>query len=438
MDALKKKEQTPDELVDKVAQTLAATTFESDDSEGATARINTSTKTTSQSKTPNASKTPIRRGKGRKKHKKSKNVKPLFKYNCHVRDDYGQPLLSVQFNPHLPKEQAIFAVCGKDRATIYDCPLNGDGGINVLQVYADPDPNENFHTCAWSYDDETMRPLLAVAGCRGIIRILDLDKILCRKHFIGHGHAINELKFHPKKPQILLSGSKDHSLRLWNIKTDVCVAIFGGVEGHRDEVLSVDFDSLGKSIMSSGMDHSLKLWRLDKIAINEAIEKSFMSNISKSAVSFPTLKEHFPDFTTRDIHGNYIDCVQWFGNFILSKSCENCIVCWKPGEMNQTDIKAHDSSTTIIHRFEYKTCDIWFVRFAFNFKQKILALGSQVGVTYVWELDENDRNLTKRTTLVHSKCSSTIRQVSFNKDGTVLVCVCDDGTIWRWDRIFHN
>ena len=67
----------------------------------------------------------------------------------------------------------------------------------------------------------------------------------------------------------------DHALRLWNLKTSVCVAILGGVEGHRDEVLSADFDFTGSRILSCGMDHALKLWEMDAPKLKQAIADSF-------------------------------------------------------------------------------------------------------------------------------------------------------------------
>ena len=35
------------------------------------------------------------------------------------------------------------------------------------------------------------------------------------------------------------------------------------------------------------------------------------------------------------------------------------------------DLKPNDGKVTILHRFDYKECDIWYMRFSLDFMQKV-------------------------------------------------------------------
>ena len=64
-----------------------------------------------------------------------------------------------------------------------------------------------------------------------------------------------------------------------------------------------------------------------------------------------------------------------------------------------------------------------------------MALGNQVGKTYVWDLDVEDPVTSRYLVLTHPKCTTAIRQTALSRNGDVLLCVCDDATVWRWDRV---
>ena len=148
---------------------------------------------------------------------------------------------------------------------------------------------------------------------------------------------------------------------------------------------------------------------------------SYTHDTLKTRKMFPTELCHFPDFSTRDIHRNYVDCCRWFGDFVLSKSCENSIVCWKAGGLEEAgDAKEKDAKTTVIQKLDVRDCEIWFMRFATDLGDRVLALGNTKGRIYTWDLTVPDPAHLRPVILSHPKCVTAVRQTSLSRWGQLL------------------
>jgi len=242
----------------------------------------------------------------------------------------------------------------------------------------------------------------------------------------GHGNSVNDLKVHPKHPSLMLSASKDDSVRLWNIHTGVMVLVFAGSSGHRNEVLSVDFHPLeDRKFVSCGMDFAIKIWSFED---NDAlVQKSMEWDAEAERVQFPTKYIQRPLFSTMRVHGNYVDCVRWMGDLVLSKSVDNKILLWRP----EDDAKRAKDAIRVIQEYSFQDAAIWFIRFGLDFNMSLLTVGNQLGNVFVWEANAFPTTLLAK--LSHPTLKLPIRQTGVSFDGRSVLCCCEDGSVLRWD-----
>ena len=248
---------------------------------------------------------------------------------------------------------------------------------------------------------------LAIGGELPSIYIIDLQSYISldyklppgpstvlEEQLIGHRNSICEIKFHPKYPQILLSASKDNTVRMWNCINKDQICIFGGFNCYLSDVCSIDWHISGRFFVSSSIDGNIKIFEIN----NELLPRI---NLSINNIKIKTLLINKYLYSCSEIHSHVIDCVRFNGNFIISKSVDGIIKEWMPIFNRKNDY------FFLINTYTYKFSEkIQNFKFCFNLNLNLLLIGNLIGEAYLFstnsdEIEDNinyfhEQNLIKK------------------------------------------
>lgn len=258
----------------------------------------------------------------------------------------------------------ILGVCGGSYLKIYN--IETFDLVLFFQV-----PKGNLFALAFNGNTKLSEINCVIGGEEPVIRVISVMNANEIHQLIGHRSDIYDLKFSPKEEGILLSSSKDCTIRLWNINNCNQICIFGGPSSHLSDVLSIDWHMTGELIVSSGIDNSVKIY---------AINKTIQALINKSLRSLPikTILKNKPLYSCNEIHHDYVDCVRFHGNFIISKSVDGVIKEWLP------TFNKEGNYFFLINTYTYSCHEkIFNVKFELDMEKKLLFIGNEVGQIFM-------------------------------------------------------
>ena len=112
-----------------------------------------------------------------------------------------------------------------------------------------------FSAFRWS---ETMYGLLVSGSDDSSLRIWDAHIFELVRQFDGHSDSVHSVNFN-RNGTLIISGSRDNTLRLWSADTGECTRVF---KGHSDPVICAEFIS-DDLIISGSEDGSIKVWMME-------------------------------------------------------------------------------------------------------------------------------------------------------------------------------
>ncbi|XP_036436805.1 leucine-rich repeat and WD repeat-containing protein 1 [Colossoma macropomum] len=154
------------------------------------------------------------------------SLQPLHVLQCHSKEnspeDFSTQLWACSFEPVQDSSDAsgwvwTVATCGGESVCVIDCESG-----HVLKKYKVP--GEEFFTLAWSTllmsrEGGCARScsILAAGGKRGVVKLIHPRVNLAYGEFRASRRAIAVLRFSPRHPSFLFTGTYDNKIVMWDI-----------------------------------------------------------------------------------------------------------------------------------------------------------------------------------------------------------------------------
>ncbi|KAL7423669.1 U3 small nucleolar RNA-associated protein 13 [Cryptotrichosporon argae] len=299
---------------------------------------------------------------------------------------------------------------------------------SLVSVHADQ--NILFHSLTTlavtrqivGFNDEIIDALflpshVALATNSSLIRIYATGTLDARL-LAGHGDMVLCLD-KSADGRLLVSGSKDHTARLWARGEDGAYRCVAVCEGHAESVGAVAFARKdARFLVTASQDRTIKLWDLAPLAAALGADSAADELAAEPAKvrSIATVRAHEKDINALDVAPN--------DRFLVSASQDKTLKVYEI----DFSADAHAGSSGAVRHVG--TCKghrrgVWTVRFSRN--DRIIASGAADRSIKLWSLDDFT---CLKTFEGHT---NSVLRVDFLSAGMQLVSSASDGLVKLWN-----
>jgi len=293
----------------------------------------------------------------------------------------------------LPNDQGLLCVTA-DQQFLFYCPKRTDDGTFELSLYRR----------LIGYNDEILdlkfvgeeEQYLAVATNLEQVRVYDVASMSCSYVLAGHTEIVVciDTCVSASGKTLVVTGSKDNTVRLWDVERKSCIGIG---KGHLGAVGSVAFSKKTKNFFVSGSsDRTIKVWTWDD-ALGDAEDE--VSLKAKAVVA-----AHDKDINSLAISPN--------DGLVCSGSEDRTACIWKlPNLVSSIVLKGHKRG-------------IWSVEFS-PIEQCVMTSSGDRTIK-IWSVADGS---CLKTFEGHT---SSVLRASFLSRGTQIVSCGSDGLVKLW------